>query len=298
MAAFPVSINLGDYPATRALKTGAVASDSVALTFSGLRAVWNEFEAMVRTLKYDVSEMSLVSFLQAKAWGAPLVLLPVTVTGWTQHGHIAYNAEKGVPRPKDLEGRRVGIRSITQTSGTWARSILAHEHGVDLDAITWVCVERPHVAEYKEPANVVYDDTGRVLADVLLAGEIDASILGPDIDKDPRLQKLIPDHAEAIARWEARHGTTQIVHMLIVTEELSRNHPEVVREIFRLYMASRAAAPETERATFARHKTGLSNLRPALELMIGAALEQGLLPRRLSVEELFDETTIGLGEAY
>jgi 4,5-dihydroxyphthalate decarboxylase len=291
-----VRMNLGDYPATRALKAKEIESDAIELRFSGLRAVWNEFEAMIRQLKYDCSEMSLVSFLQAKARGVPVVLLPVVVTGWAQHGHIGYNSDRGVIAPKDLEGKRVGIRSITQTSGTWARSILQNEHGVDLDSIRWVCVEEPHVADYDVPANVDYDRSGRTLADVLLAGEIDASILGPDMYKDSRIKTVIPDAAAAIERWHRRHGITQIVHMPIVTEALARHHPEAVREVFRLYMASRAAASAEEQAAFARHPAGLSRLRHGLELMIEACMQQKLLPRRLTVEELFDDTTIGLGE--
>ncbi|VCU70945.1 4,5-dihydroxyphthalate decarboxylase [Pigmentiphaga humi] len=290
-----VTVNLGDYPATRAWKSGQLDSDLIDVRFSGLRAVWDEFAAMMRTQKYDCSEMSLVSYLQARALDQPFVLLPVVVTGKMQHGYIGYDAQRGPLRPKDLEGRRVGVRSHPQTTGTWARSILQNEHGVDLDGIQWICVEDPHVEGSSVPPNVGYDHSGRTMLQILLAGDVDAAVLGPDMHRDPRVQPVIADADQAAARWLDRHGIVQIIHMPVVTQALARARPDIVRELFRLYMASRAAAPEQERTAFAPHPAGVEPLRRGLQCMIDVCCEQNLLARRLTVDELFDDTTRRLG---
>ncbi|WP_164171202.1 ABC transporter substrate-binding protein, partial [Stenotrophomonas maltophilia] len=84
----------------------------------------------------------------ARAYGKPLVLLPAAMVGRFQHGHALYRADRGTLAPGDLEGKRVGIRSFTTTTGAWMRGILANDHGVNLDRINWVTFEDPHIAEY------------------------------------------------------------------------------------------------------------------------------------------------------
>ena len=79
--------------------------------------------------------------------------------------------------PKDLEGKRVGVnRGYTVTTGVWARGVLQTEYGVDLSSITWVLSSDEHVAEYRPPANVVPMESGKTMAQMLIAGEIVAAI--------------------------------------------------------------------------------------------------------------------------
>ena len=68
-----------------------------------------------------------------------------------QHHTIAYNAERGTLKPSDLNGKRVGVRAFTVTTGTWVRGILASDYGVDLNKVEWITFEDPHVAEYHDP---------------------------------------------------------------------------------------------------------------------------------------------------
>ena len=92
--------------------------------------------------------MAIVTYLMAKSFGKPMVLLPNVVVARFQHAYAVYRAELGTLKPRDLEGKRVGIRSFTTTTGAWLRGILANDYGVDLDSIDWVTFEDAHVAEF------------------------------------------------------------------------------------------------------------------------------------------------------
>ena len=141
---------LGTYPYTTPLKSGVVRSDRLDFDFTEIVPVWDGFKGMIREDKYDLSEMAVVTYLLARTHGKPLALLPATMTGRFQHPYAIYNAEKGELTPRELNGKRVGIRSFTTTTGAWIRGILAADYGVDLDSIEWITFEAPHVAEYRD----------------------------------------------------------------------------------------------------------------------------------------------------
>ncbi|MEO6841666.1 MAG: hypothetical protein ABI192_12950, partial [Bradyrhizobium sp.] len=138
---------LGTHPCTAALKDGSVKSDSVAFDFADYSPAHKGFKPMVREAAFDVSEMAMVTYLMAKSVGKPMVLLPNVVVARFQHAYAVYRAELGDLKPRDLQGKRVGIRSFTTTTGAWLRGILANDYGVDLHSIDWVTFEDAHVAE-------------------------------------------------------------------------------------------------------------------------------------------------------
>src|SRR5512145_1063609 len=160
--------NLADYAVVRALKAGEVRSDLVEFDFCGPKVANQGFKPMINEGAFDAGELAIGSFLQAKAYGRPLVLLPAVVMARFQHHTIVYNAAKGELKPKDLEGRRVAVRSYTQTTGIWVRGILAHEHGVDLSRLTWICTDDAHLREYGDPAFVERPGPGAKKLDRML----------------------------------------------------------------------------------------------------------------------------------
>ena len=164
MAAQPtLRIALGDYPHTAALKNKEIKSDRVALDFADIKPVYKAFAEMVRKSAYDVSEMAIVTYLQAKSHGKPLVLLPCVMLGRFQHGTLLYNSERGRLSLSDLPGRRVGVRSYTQTTGTWLRGHLQNDYGVDIYRVKWVNFEDAHVLEYRDPPFVERAAEGKTL---------------------------------------------------------------------------------------------------------------------------------------
>ncbi len=290
-----LTANVDNLPVTRALHQEQITSPHVAFDWANLTAAYTGFKAMAREQRFDISELAIMTCLQARIYGKPVVLLPFVVLSRFQHHALLYNAEHGVITPEGLAGRRVAIRSYTQTTGAWLRGILAHDHGVDLESVQWVCFDDAHLAEYADPDFVERGPAGATPASLLLEGEIDAAILGMAIPEDKRLRTVFADPEAAALAWYGRSGIVPLNHILVVTEELSRTRPDVVREVFRLFAESKRAAPETRDAPIDFYPVGLEACRPALELAIDYAFEQRIIPRRMDVEELFDETTIGLG---
>jgi 4,5-dihydroxyphthalate decarboxylase len=272
---------LGDHPCTAALKDGSVKSDSIAFDFAEYSPTHKGFKPMVREGAFDVSEMAIVTYLMAKSFGKPMVLLPNVVMARFQHPYALYNAKHGTLRPADLNGKRVGIRSFTTTTGAWLRGILANDYGVDLDSIDWVTFEDAHVAEFKDTTKRA--PAGKEIIQMLIDGELDA-VLGEKSEL-PGLKPLFPDVAAEEKSWFAKHQVMPINHMVVVSEDLSNNHPETVREVFRMLQQSAALAPA------ASPRFDSDEMRRSLQMIIGYTAQQGLIPRAFAVDELFDDLT-------
>lgn len=284
----------GTYPHTRPLKNGEIKSDRVALRFTEVEPINKAFLQMVRQEKFDVSEMAIATYLQAKAYGKPLVLLPVTMMGRFQHGTMFYNSDRGTVTPENLEGKRVGVRAFSQTTGVWLRGILWKDCGVDLAKVKWVTFEDAHVPEYRDPPGVERAAPDKDLLKMLLAGELDAGIFGGNIPNDGRLKSVIADPDGAAKLWYEKHRTVPVNHMVVVKTGLAKSDPGAVREVFRMLSASKKAAGLPKPGAIDTIPFGFTAVKPALELMSAYALEMKIIPRCYSVEELFDDTTRAL----
>jgi 4,5-dihydroxyphthalate decarboxylase len=282
---------LATNPRTKALKSGAVRSPLVDFDFEDVKIANKFFKALVREQKFDLGELAIVTFLQAKAYGTPYVLMPAVVVARGQHHTIFFNPERGRLHPGDLNGRKVGVRAYTQTTGAWVRGFLQEDYGVDFRSIRWITFEAPHVAEYTDPPWVMRAPEGKQILQMLLDGEIDAAIFGSENPEGTPLQPLIPNAAEVAARWAEKHGGTPINHMMVIRESITRDHPDAVREVCRMLKESAAAAPSTEAAG---QRFGVEAVRKSLETIIQYAELQGLIPRRFSVDELFNDVTRAL----
>jgi 4,5-dihydroxyphthalate decarboxylase len=284
----------GNYPQTLALKSGAVTSDRIALRLTEVNPIYKSFFMMVRELKFDVCEIALVTYLQAKAFGKPLTLMPATMMGRFQHGTMLYNSERGTVTPENLAGRGVGVRSFAQTTGCWIRGILWKDYGLDLAKVKWVTFEDAHIAEFRDPPGVERAADGKDMTQMVLDGELDAAIFGTVIPADPRLKSVIPDPDAAAKAWHQKYGTVPLNHMVVVKNSLSQSDPGAVREVFRMLNESKKAAGLPKPGAIDTLPFGLDAVKPALDLMSAYALEMKIIPRRYSVEELFDDTTRAL----
>ena len=263
---------LGDYPVTKAFKANP------GFDFADVKVPNTAFKRVVRDLEFDVAELAIVTFLLAKAHGKPLRLLPAVVTARFQHALLMHNTARGPLLPGQLNGKRVGLRSYSVTTAAWIRGILADDHGVDLERVKWVSFEDPHVAEFRDPPNVERAAAGQDMVAMLLAGELDAAILG-ELPKDERLKPLIADPGAAARRWREKNGAIQINHMVTVKDSVSASRAS---EIFELLKKSKAAAGNPEMNPF-----GIEENRRNLEVAIDCVFRQKMIPRRFTVEELF-----------
>lgn len=274
---------LGDHPGTSALKNGSIKSDMVEFDFAEYSPTNKGFKPMVREAAFDVSEMAIVTYLMAKSFGKPMVLLPDVVLARFQHGHALYNAKSGKLGPRDLNGKRVGIRSFTTTTGAWLRGILANDYGVDLDSIDWVTFEDAHVAEFVDTTKRA--PAGKQIIQMLIDGELDA-VLGEKSDH-PDLKPLFADVAAEEKAWFEKHLIVPINHMVVVSQTMAEKHPDIVREVH--WLLSGAAA-----ASSAAPRYGRDEMQRSLQLIIDYSAQQKLIPRAYAVEELFDDVTRAL----
>jgi 4,5-dihydroxyphthalate decarboxylase len=283
---------IGEYPNTKALRSGAIKSDLVEYDFDDVKVPNTAFKPLVREAKYDCAELAINTFLQAKYYDKPYVLLPATIVGRGQIHNLLYNSERGVVRPTELRGKRVGVRAYTQTTGMWVRGMLAELYGMDVEKVNWVTFEDGHISEYKDPPFVTRAAPGKQIMQMLIDGELDAAIITDR--SDPRLKPVIPDAEEVNRKWAETHGGVPINHMLVMRKSIVQSRPDVARDVFRTVLESRRAMDSSKEGKLDPLRFGLDNVRKALELAIEMSLVQKFIFRKLSVDELFDDTTRAL----
>jgi 4,5-dihydroxyphthalate decarboxylase len=281
---------LADYPHVMALKNGSVRSERVAFAWETVEPITRAFRRQVRTGEFDLCEIALTTLAQAEAYGKGLIGLPVVVMRGFHHAALVCPIGSSLRGPRDLVGKRIGVRAFSQTTGVWLRGILLDEYGVDHRAITWVTAEDAHVQEYHDPPNVV---RGGDMSAMLLAGDLDAGIALAGLDP-AHMRTVIPEAEQAAADWYRRTGVYPVNHVVCIRGTLLRDHAWLGGELMRLFNESKnaATAPSAE----ARYASivgadplpyGLDANRPGIVACLRYAAEQGLTPRAYQPEELF-----------
>jgi len=303
---------IATYPHTKALKDGSVTAPGLKFEHLEVSPIVRAFRRMCRGLEFDVSEMAITTYLTAKAYDKPFTALPVFVLRQFHHSPIVYHVKSGVASPKDLEGKKVGVRAYTVTTGVWARGILATEYGVDLSKVTWVLNDEEHVEEYHKqyPANVIYQ-AGANLGAMVASGELAAAIGVGRVDS-PDVKPLIPNAREAEAAWYEKTGIYPINHTVVVKNSLLQADPTMAPRLFNAFKEAKAAflrrlssgaeLSSDEQVLSQRRSLvgddplpyGLARNRQALEAVIQFAHDQQILPHLVSPEEVFAHNTLDL----
>ena len=288
---------MGNHPQVLPLQRRETRSDLIELDFADEPVPHEAFKPFVRDLSFDCGELAIVTYLQAIAYKTPLTLLPVVISSRFHHGSIGYNAERWRLRPKDIEGRRVAVRTYSQTTGVWVRGILQNDYDVDMDRVGWVTFDESHLADYRDPPNCQPAAPGKELDRMLFDGEVAAAIpisLASPLLSDPRLAPLISDPDAAARSWYEKHRAIPINHMLVVKTSLVTSAPDAVRELYRVFVDSKTRSPPAAGA-LDMTPVGFEATRKGLELVIDYAVQQKLIPARLSVEEAYGEALRVLG---
>jgi 4,5-dihydroxyphthalate decarboxylase len=297
----------------KALKDGTVKPRRCALEFVEVDPLIDAFRRMVRGLEFDVSEMAMTTYITARAHGKRFTGLPVFLVRAFHHGAIVYNTKSGIRSPKDLEGRKVGVnRGYTVTTGLWARAVLQHQYGVDLDTITWVLSGDEHVAEYRPPSNVVPIEKGKKMADLVASGELPAAI-GVEVES-PDVKPLITNAGDQGLEALRSRGHYPINHLVVVKDDVLDAHADLAPDLFNAFAEAkhiyirRLEGGQIENPTRVDdlHRRvmeitgrdplpyGIAPNRQTLEEIIQYALEQRIIARPVTVEELFPPSTHGL----
>jgi len=285
------TVAIGNYPHTAALKSGAVRSEALDLEFLEIKPVNRAFAPMARELKFDVSEMAIATFLQAKAYDKALTLLPLVTAARFQEAALFCLKGRPIASPSDLKGKRVGVRAYSQTTGLWIRGRLSDDYGVPPAEIAWTTFEGAHVLEYIDPPFVKRAAPGQDLLKMLHADELDAIIVGNDVPDDPQLRTVFPDAAAAAEDFWNKNHFVPINHVVVVRREHAVNQPDAVKALVALFQASKASSgrpqPARDNCPFGR-----AAINPSLTTAMRYALEQGLLPRALSLEEIWADSPV------
>jgi len=303
---------IATYPHTKALKAGRVTVPGAQLEHIEITPIRNALRRMCRGLEFDVCEMAVSSYLTAKAYGKAFTALPLFVMRQSAHTPLVYNTNSGVRSAKDLEGKKVGVRGYTVTTGVWVRGILATEYGVDLDKVTWVAVDEEHVEEYHKaaPSNVVYKLGGN-LAEMVSSGELAAAVVDGRVDA-PDVKPLIPNAAEAETAWYHKTGIYPVNHMVVVKDSLLHADPTLAPRLFNAFKEAKAAFLAEMRSgakltgdarALAQRRDllgddplpyGVSRNRTALEAIIQYVHDQKIVPYQAKVDEMFASGTLDL----
>jgi 4,5-dihydroxyphthalate decarboxylase len=269
----------------------ALASHA-SVTASPLRPVHNGFKSFVGGQSFEVSEIAIVTMLQAVALDRPVLFLPLTALGRHQHQTLISIRDLTVA---DLAGRTVGVRAWSQTTGVWVRGFLAHQYDVDLSSVRWRTYEGGHLPGHADPSWVERAPEGASLADDLLEGRVDFAVMGNDRPKDERVRSVIPAAAQAARDWAQQVGYVPVNHVFAVQESAARELSGAVCQMYDA-IAERLEARRTDGAPgIPLEPYGFAALRPAVAAAAQYAWEQGLLPRPVEYDELIERTRSALG---
>jgi 4,5-dihydroxyphthalate decarboxylase len=309
----PLTLACGDYEIIRALKEGQVEPDGIDLTVLTEMDSTTRHWRFIRNRDFDMAETSASSYVVAKDRGEPVTALPVFLHRRFRHGFVFINTTKGIKSPKDLIGRKVGIKSFLVTAGHWMRGILEHEYGVPHKSLQYFA-ELDEDIDFTPPAdlNITRLPHDKSVEKMLAEGELDAvihsSIIKPLAAGDPRVGRLFPDFkAEEVAFYK-KTGIFPIMHVMGIKQEIVDKHPWVPINMFHAFQKAKAIAmarmanPRIVPLAWYREaweeqedilgpdpwEYGLGERnRHNIETLAGYSHEQGLTQRRLGADDLF-----------
>ena len=319
MANAPLSLNfaVADYPHTRAILSGRIPIEGVAPSFIKVEPQIAAYRRMVRNVEFDVCEIAPTTYIMARALGAPFVALPIFVSRGFHHGGLLVRPDANIRSPKDLEGKKVGVRAYSVTTGVWTRGILIDDYGLDSSKVTWVVDDEEHVTALKLPPNVVHAPDGKSLADMMDNGELSAGFTGNAgigragsptggwVQKsNDNYPELIPNVAQTEADWFRRTGIYPIHGSVVVKTEVLEKHPHVAKSLVDAFVAAKAIyldqlkSGKGDSADDKKYRGlmpivgdplpyGLKDNAASIEAMLTYGLQQGLIPRRMALNEVF-----------
>jgi 4,5-dihydroxyphthalate decarboxylase len=274
----PLTAAIGRYRHTEAL-----FSDKL-LRIETFPAISRAFAPMVRTQCFDISEMAIATFLMARAAGSDLVLLPVVLAARFQNAALLRRAADPFG-PGDLQGRRIGVRAYSQTTGLWLRGVLQEEYGLQPDQAHWVTFEDAHIASFRDPPWAERAPPGSDMLEMLRDGRLDAAIFGNDIPAGFDLATVFPDPEAAGEGFFARHHLMPVNHMVVCRAGIARQEG-LVRSLLNRFHAAGTPFP-----------FGRAALDPAIRLALRYAVEQGLLERPLTLDDVWAGLPPGCAES-
>lgn len=312
-----LKIAIAEFPHTSAIRDGSIPIEGVEAEILTVNPQIGAFRRMVRDVEFDVCELAPTTYIIARAYGAPFVALPVFVTRRFHHGGLLVRPDANIRVPKDLEGKKVGVRAYSVTTGVWTRQILIDQFDLDNDKVTWVVDDEEHVTQLKLPPNVIHAPQGRSLADMMADGELSAGFdaaagigrSGAPTGGWKELETNYPDlfpNAEALeSDYYKRTGIYPMHGTIVVKDSILAEHPWVAKSLFDAFSRAkdewlaRLDAEGPKNAVDTRYDKlrkivghdplpyGLAANIKTIEALEQTSFKQGLTPQRMSIADLF-----------
>ena len=316
-----LTVALRTYPYTAPLKSGAITVPGADLVFEDVKPHIAAFRRMVRDLAYDICEIAPTTYMIARAYGVPIVALPVFFVRRFHHDGLVVRSGSAIRAPRDLEGRHFGVRAWSVTTGVWKRGLLQNDYGVDIDKITWWVDDEEHVAALPLPANVRQVPDGSSLVAMMADGTLDAACTGdagigragkpdagwnaagPALPDD--LRELFDNPAQRDRDLYQRNGVYPIHGTLAIKESVLAENPTLAADLFAAFSAAKAPyladlhAGRTTAKTAAKDLEhmqivgadplpyGIDANRTSIDALIRYGHQQGLIPRLFAAEDMF-----------
>ncbi|MBF5004801.1 substrate-binding domain-containing protein [Diaphorobacter caeni] len=278
----------------------------VAFDFVDVKRMPDAYRDMARTQPYDICEMAPTMYLMALERGARITALPLPMTRRFRHSGIKKRKGLVIDSPKQLEGRKVGVRNYSVTAAVWTRGVFADDYGLDASKVQWVTEEAENLEDMVLPANVTRLPEGRKIADAINAGEIDVAFdgLAGAGDAEVEMEELVADAGEVERRWFERTGIYPIHGVIVVKNEVLARHPGIGLALYEHCVRSKDAylqaldavvepSGDDKRYRKLRQYTGdplpygFEENRTSLQALIRYAHQQGLVGRELRAEDVF-----------
>ena len=308
-----LTLACGDYEIIRAIKEGAVKVDGVDLTVLTDIDSSTRHWRFLRNREFDVAEVSASSYLLARDAGMEIEGIPVFLHRRFRHEFVFVNTTKGIKSPKDLIGKKVGVKSFQVSAILWMRGILEHEYGVPHKSIHWHS-EIDEDVEFTPAPDLQWtrlaDD--QTLEAMLVSGELDAvihsDIIEPYEKGDPNVARLFDDYKGEEERYFQKTGIFPIMHVMGIKREIVERYPWIPVNLYKAFEKAKAIGmkrmfnPRIAPLAWYRHaleeqrkllgedpwEYGLSDAnRHNLDTLVGYSHEQGMLKRRWPLDELF-----------
>src|SRR6218665_429494 len=264
-----LKIAIAEHPHTSAIRNGSIPIEGVEAEFITVQPQIGAFRRMVRDVEFDVCELAPTTYIIARAFGAPFVALPIFVVRRFHHSGLLVRPDAHIRSPKDLEGKKVGVRAYSVTTGVWTRQVLMDEYGLDASKVTWVVDDEEHVTQLQLPPNVIHTEPGVSLADLMARGELVAGFAaaagigrtgaptGGWKEGEADYPDLFPAAPKIEADYYARTGVYPMHGTIVVKDAVLARHPWVAQSLDKAFTQAKnewLARLDAGEATTARAK--------------------------------------------
>ena len=309
------------YDRMQPIYTGEVKPDGIDLSFIRIEQPRPIFDRMSGGEEFDVAEYSSSEYVQRYAnQQCPFVAIPVFPSRCFRHSFIGINKKAGIAKPKDLEGKRIGVPLYTMTAAIFIRGLLHDDYGVDLSNVTWVqgamnekgAHGAPTVLPLLKPVKLEPAPEHKSLDDLIQERKVDATIgtsMPESYRTNPDIARLFPDFVAVEKDYYKRTRICPIMHLVAIKKSIYERHPFVATSLFNAFQRAKEIALERMYNLRALRYMmpwlprdvdeifeyfdgdpwpyGVEENRPTLEALVQYLQDQHLIAHKPTLEELF-----------